>query len=251
MLVVKVDSDNCVGTERTGLAFHFLQRHILGSSQFFLVGSRPTADQVGDSGKEVPKHICAHHRLSRYDSEILRDLSSFNAVSARNDHDICPFCPVRSVETGDIISSGLGPQLRHSGRLRTGAISEFRPAARTVRRSFPDLQYCNCRWQADGSDDTSYLNLETALGDSSIISQLTLSFSVMTTGRMLRFHTSFSAIAFTHTDRAAAEIRSGTVDPDRSLRVAKPCMAPENLHRTHRNLEFLGLDVEELEPVKE
>ena len=97
---------------------------------------------------------------------------------------------------------------------------------------------------------TSYLSLETALGEYSIISQLTYSITVMTTGRKGRFRTHWGGIHFTHTKRSRAGILDGTVDLGRPLRLAKPRTALEDLRRTRRNIELVDLDLEELEMIE-
>ena len=97
---------------------------------------------------------------------------------------------------------------------------------------------------------TSYLSLETALGEYSIISQLTYSITVMTTGRKGRFRTPWGGIHFTHTARSHSGILAGTVDLGRPLRLANPRTALEDLRRVRRNLELVDLDLEELDVIE-
>ena len=75
--------------------------------------------------------------------------------------------------------------------------------------------------------DTSCLSLETALGGYSNTSRLTRCITVMTTGRMGRFHTPFGTVAFSHDDRIAAEVRAGTVDSGRPPQEGEPRAAHE------------------------
>ncbi len=96
-----------------------------------------------------------------------------------------------------------------------------------------------------------YLSLQTALSRYSVISQMTWTITVMTTGRKGRFHTPFGTIAFTHTERSAGEIEAGTVDVGQPLRWAKPFTALEDLRRTRRNLELVDIDPDELELIHE
>ena len=97
---------------------------------------------------------------------------------------------------------------------------------------------------------TSYLSLETALGDYSIISQQTIAcVTVMTTGRKGRFNTPYGTIAFTHTRRSVGEILDRTADVGRPLRMAHPRLALEDLRRVGRNLDLV--DTEELAAIEE
>ena len=96
-----------------------------------------------------------------------------------------------------------------------------------------------------------YLSLLTALNHYSLISQMTWSITVMTTGRKGRFDTPFGTIAFTHTERSAGEIEAGTVDVGQPLRWARPFTALEDLRRTRRNLELVDIDPDELELIHE
>ncbi len=81
--------------------------------------------------------------------------------------------------------------------------------------------------------DTSCLSLETALGGYSSTSRLTRCITVMTTGRMGRFHTPFGTVAFSHDDRIAAEVRAGTVDSGRPPQVSEPRAAREWLPKCY------------------
>lgn len=90
---------------------------------------------------------------------------------------------------------------------------------------------------------TSYLSLESALGNYSIISQQTIAcVTVMTTGRKGRFRTPYGMVAFTHTNRSVSEILDRTVDDGRPLRLAHPRLALEDLRRVGRNLDLVDMD---------
>ena len=96
----------------------------------------------------------------------------------------------------------------------------------------------------------SYVSLETALCNYSIISQQTIgNLTVMTTGRKGRFYTPYGAIAFTHTKRSVAEILDRTADVGHPLRMAHPRLAIGDLRRVGRNMDLV--DTEELEVIEE
>ena len=86
MLVVQVDADNGVGAKRFGLLDHLLQRQGLGCLELFLVGPRPTADDIADAGEEVAEDVCAHDRLAGDDPEITVNGRAFDAVGCGYDH---------------------------------------------------------------------------------------------------------------------------------------------------------------------
>lgn len=93
----------------------------------------------------------------------------------------------------------------------------------------------------------SYISLESALSEYSVISQMLLShLTVMTTGRSQTYHTPYGTIEFTHTERGETEILSGTVkQPERPLRLATPGLALADLKRVKRNLDLVNMDVYE------
>ena len=96
----------------------------------------------------------------------------------------------------------------------------------------------------------SYVSLETALGDYSIVFQQTIAcITVMTTGRKGRFETPYGSIEFRHAARHISKILDGTVDVGRPLRLARPRLALEDLRRIGRKLELV--DTEELEIMEE
>ncbi len=99
-------------------------------------------------------------------------------------------------------------------------------------------------------DAWSYVSLETALSEYSIISQQTIAcVTVMTTGRKGRFDTRYGTVSFTHTTRPVREILTHTVDVGRPLRLAYPRLALEDLRRVGRNLDLV--DTDELEAIEE
>jgi hypothetical protein len=94
------------------------------------------------------------------------------------------------------------------------------------------------------SGDYSYISLETALSEFSIISQMTLNYlTVMTTGRSQTYHTPYGTIEFTHTERDELEIVDSIFrQEDRPLRIAKPMRALSDLKRVRRNLDLVNME---------
>ena len=90
----------------------------------------------------------------------------------------------------------------------------------------------------------SYVSLETALSQYSIISQQTLTYlTVMTTGRSQIYRMDGGAIEFTHTNRSESEILLGTYfEHERPLRVATPQLALSDLKRVRRNLGLVNME---------
>ncbi|NQZ05796.1 MAG: hypothetical protein HRT35_01415 [Algicola sp.] len=93
----------------------------------------------------------------------------------------------------------------------------------------------------------SYVSLETALSQYSIISQMTVNYlSVMTTGRSQIYRTPFGTIEFTHTARNEIDILENTYKQgERPMRVAKPDLALSDLKRVGRNLNLVDMDTYE------
>lgn len=93
----------------------------------------------------------------------------------------------------------------------------------------------------------SYVSLETALSEYSIISQQTLTYlTVMTTGRSQTYTMDYGMIEFTHTNRSESEILLGTImEPDRLLRLATPQLALSDLRRVRRNLGLVNMETYE------
>lgn len=86
----------------------------------------------------------------------------------------------------------------------------------------------------------SYVSLESALSEYSIISQVPIGWlTVMTTGRGGKVDTCYGTIQFTHTERSADSILSSTVDVGRALRLAKPLAAVRDLRRVGRNTQLI------------
>ena len=89
----------------------------------------------------------------------------------------------------------------------------------------------------------SYISLETSLSEYGIINQMTLGYlTVMTTGRSQKYTTPHGIIEFTHTSRSEFEIiRSTYWQAGRSLRVANPETAFEDLRRVGRNVHMVDM----------
>ena len=90
----------------------------------------------------------------------------------------------------------------------------------------------------------SYISLETALSEYSIISQMTLNYlTVMTTGRSQKYTTPYGIIEFTHTSRGESEIVRNTYwQNERPLRIANPETAFEDLRRVGRNIHMVSME---------
>lgn len=87
----------------------------------------------------------------------------------------------------------------------------------------------------------SYVSLESILSEYGLISQIPIDrLTVMTTGRSGVYETPYGVIEFTHTSRAADDIRHSiqTVS-GRPLRIAKREAAVRDLKRVGRNLNLL------------
>ncbi len=93
----------------------------------------------------------------------------------------------------------------------------------------------------------SYISLESALSEYSVISQMLLNhLTVMTTGRSQTFKTPYGTIEFIHTSRGEIEILNKVIkQPERPLRVASPELAMSDLQRVKRNMQMVDMDVYE------
>ncbi len=89
----------------------------------------------------------------------------------------------------------------------------------------------------------SYVSLESALSQYSVISQLPQRLTVMTTGRKGVFDTPFGTIEFTHTQRSPLDIQNGCVDVGRPLRLASKETAYLDLKRVGQNLDLVDMRV--------
>ena len=85
----------------------------------------------------------------------------------------------------------------------------------------------------------TYVSLESALSEYSIISQVPFVLTVMTTGREGKVDTRYGTIEFTHTERGGDSILSSTVEIGRPLRLAKPLAAVRDLRRVGRNTQLI------------
>lgn len=85
----------------------------------------------------------------------------------------------------------------------------------------------------------TYVSLESALSEYSIISQVPFVLTVMTTGREGKVDTRYGTIEFTHTERSGDSILSSTVEIGRPLRLAKPLAAVRDLRRVGRNTQLI------------
>jgi hypothetical protein len=94
------------------------------------------------------------------------------------------------------------------------------------------------------SGEYSYISLETALSEFSIISQMTINtLTVMTTGRSQIYQTPYGTIEFTHTARSESDILENTIrHTDRPLRLATPALALSDLKRVRRNLDLVNME---------
>ena len=88
-------------------------------------------------------------------------------------------------------------------------------------------------------NEYSYVSLESALSEYSIISQVPFVLTVMTTGREGKVDTRYGTIRFTHTERSGDSILSSTVEIGRPLRLAKPLAAVRDLRRVGRNTQLI------------
>lgn len=95
------------------------------------------------------------------------------------------------------------------------------------------------------SGEYSYISLETALSEYSIISQMTLNtLTIMTTGRSQTYHTPYGTIEFTHTVRDEKDIVENICrQGERPLRIANPALALSDLKRVKRNLDLVDMDM--------
>ncbi len=89
-------------------------------------------------------------------------------------------------------------------------------------------------------NEYSYVSLESALSEYSIISQVPIGWlGVMTTGRGGSVRTRYGTIEFTHTERSGDSILASTVEIGRPLRLAKPLAAVRDLRRVGRNTQLI------------
>jgi hypothetical protein len=93
----------------------------------------------------------------------------------------------------------------------------------------------------------SYISLETALSEFSVISQMTINYlTVMTTGRSQIYTTPYGTIEFTHTTRSELDIVGNiSRQDDRPLRIASAQLALSDLKRVRRNLNLVDMQVYE------
>jgi predicted transcriptional regulator of viral defense system len=88
--------------------------------------------------------------------------------------------------------------------------------------------------------DTYYLSLETALHEHGLISQAPSRLTIMTSGRSYTSATPLGVIEFVHTARPPVSWRPRTTfSPERSIHVATPNLALEDLRRVRRNLDLI------------
>lgn len=85
----------------------------------------------------------------------------------------------------------------------------------------------------------SYVSLESALSEYSVIPQLPMRLTVMTTGPKGIYSTHFGTIEFVHTKRAIQDVLKGSVDVGRPLRLARKETAYRDLKRVGRNLDLI------------
>lgn len=86
----------------------------------------------------------------------------------------------------------------------------------------------------------SYVSLESALSQYSVISQIPVDrLTVMTTGRSGEFKTPWGVIEMTHSERSVQDILQGTVQTDAPIRFAKKSTALRDLRRVGRNTHLI------------
>ena len=113
--------------------------------------------------------------------------------------------------------------------------------------------YVNGLAQSKGSDtleqiaknmrrgEYSYVSLESALADYSVISQIPVDrLTVMTTGRSAEYKTPFGTIEFTHTKRSPTDILANSQQLGRTLRLATKEAAFRDLKRVGRNTHLVN-----------
>lgn len=113
--------------------------------------------------------------------------------------------------------------------------------------------YVNGLAQSKGSDtleqiaknvrrgEYSYVSLESALADYSVISQIPVDrLTVMTTGRSAEYKTPFGTIEFTHTKRSPTDILANSQQVGRTLRLATKEAAFRDLKRVGRNTHLVN-----------
>jgi hypothetical protein len=89
--------------------------------------------------------------------------------------------------------------------------------------------------------DFAWLSLERVLSEHDWISQVTMRYTMMTTGREGEFHTPYGVIEFTHS--TCPQGREGIIfDETRRAYVATPERALADLRRIRRSLEHVGSD---------
>ena len=90
----------------------------------------------------------------------------------------------------------------------------------------------------------SYVSLESALSEASVISQIPLdTLTIMTTGRSQTYHTPYGTIEFTHTKKTIPNILAGVYSvAKRPLRVATIATAVQDLKHAKRNTDLIDLE---------
>ncbi len=88
--------------------------------------------------------------------------------------------------------------------------------------------------------DFSYLSLESVLSDAGWISQIAMTYTLMSTGRSSVFKTPYGVLEFTHTSRPA-EPPDVDFDRSRGIYVATPQRAYKDLGYVGRNLGLVEL----------
>lgn len=92
--------------------------------------------------------------------------------------------------------------------------------------------------------DISYLSLESVLSEHSIISQMPMRLTFMTTGRSQTFKTSYGVVEFVHSKRPRDTFLEETFfDEQRKINVAVVKRAYQDLKNVNRNLDLVDLDM--------
>lgn len=130
--------------------------------------------------------------------------------------------------------------------IKNGVLERVCRGAYAYRREFKHNPYkLEAIAVALRAGEYSYVSLESALSEYSIISQMPLNhLTIMTTGRSQTYRTPYGTIEFTHTERDEIDILGGTVkQPGRPLRLATPELALADLKRVKRNLHMVNMDI--------
>ena len=63
-LIVQVNPDDGIGSERSGGLLHLGHCDLLSAAQFPLIDAGATTDNISEASKEILENICPHHRFA-------------------------------------------------------------------------------------------------------------------------------------------------------------------------------------------